>query len=114
MALQEILDITQKKNKKVGLSEDRVRAILPQVREYVSFWREYPDKLIDFLAGEASKFSLFFYQRVFLRAVIRHKYAYATFPRAYSKSFLSVLVLIIRCVLYPGAKLFVCSGGKSL
>ena len=31
---------------------------------------------------------------------------------AYSKSFLSVLVLMIRCVLYPGAKLFVTSGGK--
>jgi hypothetical protein len=34
------------------------------------------------------------------------------FPRAYSKSFLSVLVLMIRCILYPGAKLFVTSGGK--
>jgi hypothetical protein len=34
------------------------------------------------------------------------------FPRAYSKSFLSVLVLMIRCILYPRAKLFVTSGGK--
>ena len=34
------------------------------------------------------------------------------FPRAYSKSFLSVMVLMIRCILYPGAKLFVTSGGK--
>ena len=32
--------------------------------------------------------------------------------RAFSKSFLSVMILMIRCVLYPGAKLFVCSGGK--
>lgn len=31
---------------------------------------------------------------------------------AYSKSFLSVLVLMCRCVLYPGAHLFVTSGGK--
>ena len=29
-----------------------------------------------------------------------------------SKSFLATLVLIIRCDLYPGAKLFVTSGGK--
>lgn len=34
------------------------------------------------------------------------------FPRAYSKSFLSVLALMIRCILYPRAKLFVASGGK--
>ena len=85
---------------------------MPVVRDYVGYWREYPDKFIDFMCGPNSKFKLFFYQRVFLRAVIRHKYAYATFPRAYSKSFLSVLTLIVRCILYPGAKLFVCSGGK--
>ena len=43
---------------------------------------------------------------------MRYKYLYATFPRAYSKSFLSALVLMLRCILYPGAKLFVTSGGK--
>ena len=112
MALAGILALSQSKTKKQGLSEERVRAILPQMTQYVSFWREYPDMFIEFLAGPNSKFKLFFYQRVFLRAVMRHKYAYATFPRAYSKSFLSIMVLMIRCVLYPGAKLFVCSGGK--
>jgi len=43
---------------------------------------------------------------------MRYRYVYMVFPRAYSKSFLSVLVLMIRCILYPGAKLFVTSGGK--
>ena len=43
---------------------------------------------------------------------MRHRYAYCTFPRAYSKSFLSVLVLMLRCVLYPGSHLFVTTGGK--
>ncbi len=112
MALAKLLELGGSRGKKQGLSEERVRAILPVFREFVSFWREYPDMFIEFLAGPNSKFKLFFYQRVFLRAVVRHKYAYATFPRAYSKSFLSIMVLMIRCVLYPGAKLFVCSGGK--
>lgn len=98
--------------RKQGLSEERIKEIIPSFTQYVSFWREYPDKFIDFMCGPNSKFKLFFYQRVFLRAVMRHKYAYATFPRAYSKSFLSIMTLMIRCVLYPGAKLFVCSGGK--
>nr|DAO44925.1 MAG TPA: Terminase large subunit [Caudoviricetes sp.] len=31
---------------------------------------------------------------------------------AYSKSFLSVLTLMIKAILYPGAKLFVTAGGK--
>jgi len=82
------------------------------VRDYVAFWREYPDLFVDFMEGEKSTFNLFFYQRIFLRAAMRHKYLYATFPRAYSKSFLSMLILMIRCILYPGAHLFVTSGGK--
>jgi hypothetical protein len=37
---------------------------------------------------------------------------YAVFPRAYSKSFLSVMALMVRAILYPRANLFVTSGGK--
>lgn len=111
MALADLLALSQK-GRKVGLSEERVEVIIPELTKAFSFYREYPDLLIDFMAGPNSKFHLFFYQRVFLRAVMRHKYAYATFPRAYSKSFLSIMVLMIRCILYPGAKLFITSGGK--
>lgn len=114
MALQDLLDLTlDRGQQKIGLSEERVRAQLPIVRKYVAYWREYPDMFVEFLCGpNPENFSLFFYQRLFLRAVMRHRYAYATFPRAYSKSFLSVLVLMLRCILYPGSHLFVTTGGK--
>lgn len=114
MALADLMELALNKGqKKVGLSEERVRAQIPIVRQYVAYWREYPDMFVEFLCGEnRENFQLFFYQRLFLRAVMRHRYAYATFPRAYSKSFLSVLVLMLRCVLYPGSKLFVTTGGK--
>ena len=114
MALKDLLNIASNgDNKKMGLSEERVNAIVPVAREYISFWREYPDIFVEFLCGSnPNNFKLYFYQRVFLRAVMRHRYAYATFPRAYSKSFLSVLVLMLRCILYPGSHLFVTTGGK--
>lgn len=114
MALKDLMELSKSKNtKKTGLSEERIRAQIPIIRDYVAYWREYPDKFVDFLCGSnPENFHLFFYQRVFLRAVMRHRYAYATFPRAYSKSFLSVLVLMIRCILYPGSHLFVTTGGK--
>lgn len=113
MALQNLLELSsQRRGKKMGFSEERINTILPELTKYFSFFREYPDLFVDFLCGPNSKFKLFFYQRVFLRAVIRHKYTYATFPRAYSKSFLSIMALLIRCILYPGAKLFITSGGK--
>ena len=115
MAVQELIDLALGGDqKKIGLSKERIMAQLPIVRQYVAYWREYPDMFVDFLRGPENKenFQLFFYQRLFLRAVMRHRYAYATFPRAYSKSFLSVLVLMLRCILYPGSHLFVTTGGK--
>ena len=51
-------------------------------------------------------------EKCFLRVSMRYKYVYAVYPRAYSKSFLSVLILMIRCILYPGAHLFSTAGGK--
>ncbi len=114
MALVDLMELSLSKNtKKTGISEERIRAQMPIIRQYIAFWREYPDIFVEFLCGNnPENFHLFFYQRLFLRAVMRHRYAYATFPRAYSKSFLSVLILMLRCVLYPGAHLFVTTGGK--
>ena len=115
MALQDLMALSLSKGgKKMGLSEERIREQLPIIKQYIAYWREYPDMFVEFLCGENNpeNFHLFFYQRLFLRAVMRHRYAYATFPRAYSKSFLSVLILMLRCVLFPGAHLFVTTGGK--
>ena len=53
MALQDLLNLSQSR-KKVGLSEERVRAIIPAARDYVAYWREYPDMFIDFLHEKVS------------------------------------------------------------
>lgn len=117
MALQDLLDLSTSR-KKIGLSEERINAVIPIIRKYTAFWREYPDLFVDFLIRGArteqkeGEFKFFFYQRVFLRCVMRYQYVYAVFPRAYSKSFLSVMALMVRCILYPGVHLFVTSGGK--
>lgn len=117
MALQDLLNLTQK-HQKIGLSEERINAIIPAARQYIAFWREYPDMFIDFMVRgtrtevQEGEFHFYFYQRVFLRSVMRHQYVYCVFPRAYSKSFLSVMALMIRCILYPRCNLFVTSGGK--
>ena len=117
MALQDLLDLSTSR-KKIGISEERINAVMPIIRKYTAFWREYPDLFVDFLVRgtrteqKEGEFKFFFYQRVFLRCVMRYQYVYAVFPRAYSKSFLSVMALMVRCILYPGVHLFVTSGGK--
>ena len=112
MSLQKLLDLSSSKRKKIGLSEERIRAALPAIRSVISFYREYPDLFVDFIKGPDSTFKFFFYQRIFLRIVMRHRKVYATFPRAYSKSFLSMMALMLRCIFYPGSELFITTGGK--
>ena len=113
MALQDLLDLSTKR-KKIGISPERIEAIKPQIRQYIAFWREYPDLFVDFMLeqGNPQNFHFYFYQRIFLRVAMRYKYVYGVFPRAYSKSFLSVMILMCRCILYPRSKLFITSGGK--
>jgi len=114
MSLQDLLNLSDEHNKKLGLSEERLQEQLPNLRHLIAFFREYPDIFIDFLIQNDPNctFHFYFYQRIFLRIVMRHRYIYATFPRAYSKSFLSMLVLMIRCILYPHSELFITTGGK--
>lgn len=87
MALQDLLAISTQQEK-IGISEERIAAIKPVLRQYIAFWREYPDMFIDFLQtgrnGEIPENGLrfLFYQRCFLRAAMRYKYVYMTFPRA--------------------------------
>lgn len=101
-----------KKDKQIYITEERVRKVIPEFTQYVSYWRQYPDMFIDMIKGPDSKFEFFFYQRIFLRGAMRHRYFFGTFTRAFSKSFLSVLLMMIKCILYPGIKVFITSGGK--
>lgn len=105
--------------KKIGISNERIEAVKPELRKRIAFWREYPDLFVDFMqtGGDPEKaknlsFHLYSYQRIFLRVAMRYKYVYCVFPRAFSKSFLAVLIMMIRCILFPGAHLFYTAGGK--
>ena len=112
MSLQALLQINRQKGKKQGISEQRLNVNLQSIRKIIAFFRWYPDLFVDFAKGPESTFKFLTYQRVFLRCVMRHRYVYATFPRAYSKSFLSVMALMLRCTFYPNSHLFVTTGGK--
>ena len=77
MALQDLLDLSTSR-RKIGLSPERVEAVMPIIRKYIAFWREYPDLFVDFMVRgtrtevKDGEFSFYFYQRVFLRCVMRY------------------------------------------
>lgn len=114
MALDDLLKISAAHIGAGEVDEETIIKNIDQYRQLISYWRMYPDKLIDYYVSLAPDhpFKLFFYQRLFLRVVMRHRYVYATFVRAWSKSFMSVMALMLKAILYPGAKLFTVAGGK--
>lgn len=98
--------------KGVILSEDRIIKNMELYEFYISFFTAYPDLFIDLITPKASNFKLFPYQRVFLRASMRYRYHYCTAPRAFAKSFLSIMALYLRCIFLPRSKVFICAPGK--
>ena len=82
-------------------------------REYADFFTAYPDIFLDIIKPEDSNFTLFFYQRIVLRAIMRFREVYVTACRAFSKSFLTILALFLQCVFIPGTKRFICAPNKN-
>lgn len=61
----------------------------------------YPDVFLDLITPVDSNFTLFPYQRIFLRACMRYTSLYITAARATSKTFLSILAKYLQCVFLP-------------
>ena len=81
-------------------------------RELCSYFRHYPDKFLDFISPPDAKISLYFYQRIYLRVMMRYRKVFITATRGTSKSYLQNLSFILRCIMYPRTKLFVTCVGK--
>lgn len=116
MSLNELLATTNSnRHEEREITEELLLKDIDKYRELIAYWRVYPDRLIDYYCSlnPDNTFHFYFYQRVFLRAAMRHRYMYATFVRAWSKSFMSVMALMLKAILYPGAKLFSVAGGKN-
>lgn len=82
------------------------------IKAYLNFWLLYPDCFLDAIKPVKSPISLYFYQRIALRASIRYRYHSLTATRATSKSFIALLSMILRAIFLPGSKLFTCADVK--
>ena len=80
---------------------------------YMDLFTAYPDVFLDVIKPTDSSFELFFYQRITLRALMRYKDIFVTAPRAFSKSFITILGLMLQCIFMPGTKRFICAPNKN-
>lgn len=98
--------------KGVIVNEEFLRKNFDNLANIMSIFSAYPDIFLDLITPEGSNFNLFFYQRITLRAIMRFKDVYITAPRAFSKSFITILGMILQCIFMPGTKRFICAPGK--
>ncbi len=105
---------TEKRKKDKAVTREHIQENIDILIPYLSYFRSYPDMFVDMISAPDCPFEFFFYQRIFLRTIMRFKYVFVTFNRAFAKSFLSILGLYLKCIFYPGVKLFITAGGKEL
>lgn len=94
------------------LNEEYLEEHFQEIGDIMNIFAAYPDLYLDMIKPSGSNFDLFFYQRITLRAVMRFKDIYITAPRAFSKSFITILGMILQCILISGTKRFICAPGK--
>lgn len=99
--------------KGVVLNEEYLNKHFDELSGLFSLFTAYPDLYLDAIAPADSTFNLFFYQRITLRAIMRFKDIFITAPRAFSKSFITILGLILQCIFIPGTKRFICAPNKN-
>ena len=71
------------------------------LQECFQIFAAYPDIFLDLITPVNSNFTLFPYQRIFLRACMRYTSIYITAARATSKTFLSILAKYLQCIFLP-------------
>ena len=99
--------------KGVILNEDYLMNNKEKIGDVMSIFSAYPDVYLDLIKPQDSSFTLFFYQRITLRGLMRFKDIFVTAPRAFSKSFITILAMILQCIFIPGTKRFICAPNKT-
>lgn len=94
------------------ITEEYVLQNRAWIEKYLNFFLAYPDLFLDLISSNTNKITLHFYQRILARAAMRYRTLFVTAPRAAAKSFISVLILFVQCVLIPGTQRSITTPGK--
>lgn len=99
--------------KGVILTDDYLKQHKEDIEKICDIFVAYPDIFLDIIKPSDEDFNLFFYQRITLRAIMRYPTVYVTAPRAFSKSFITILGMFLQCVFLPHTKRFICAPAKN-
>ena len=94
------------------LTTERIEKQREKVEKTLQFFSAYPDLYLDLISPVGEGMTLFFFQRLYLRACLRCSTVYIVAGRGTSKTFLAILAMFLRCIFQPRTKQFICAPGK--
>lgn len=96
------------------VTEDKLIASIDKLEERMQYYSAYPDMFMEEVMTPAdSNFKFLFTQRIFLRAMMRFRAVHITAARGFSKTFTSVIALMLKCIMQPGSKIALSAPTKS-
>lgn len=89
-------------DKGVVLTVDKIEKHRALYEKFGNYFTAYPDLYLDTIKNLDSNFDLFFFQRIYLRASLRYRKIFIVAPRAFSKTFIAIVALFLKCIFQPG------------
>ncbi len=88
--------------KGVVLTEGKIEKNRKLYEKFCNYFTAYPDCFLALISPFGSNFHLFMYQIIYLRAALRYRKIFIVAPRAFSKTFIAILALFLKCIFQPG------------
>lgn len=98
--------MAEKKKSVQEIAQDKEQRIMETVAWMAAYYRANPQRYVEEVLG----ISLKLFQKILIWAMMQHNYFMFIAARGMSKTWLTALFCVVRCILYPGSKIVVCSG----
>lgn len=98
--------MAEKKKTVQELAQDKERKTMNIIAWKASYYRSNPHRYVEEVLGIHLKL----FQKIIIWAMMQYNYFMFIAARGMSKTWLTALFCVVRCILYPGSKIVVCSG----
>lgn len=98
--------MAEKKKSVREIAQDKEQKIMQTVAFRAAYYRANPERFVEEVLGIHLKL----FQKILIWAMMHYNYFMFIAARGMSKSWLTALFCVVRCILYPGSKIVVCSG----
>ena len=98
--------MAEKKKSVQEIAQDKEQKIMETVAWRAAYYRANPQRFV----GEVLGIHLKLFQKILIWAMMQYNYFMFIAARGMSKTWLTALFCVVRCILYPGSKIVVCTG----